>query len=174
MLPNYGQTREGETDRINFPREKWTSHTTDLELSWEAQCQIGEFCLSSLDSVEQNQELFAPGTKMLILNTIQTNNDMDSLWNQSNVIPRMSLVLDPTCCSHFLGIQDQVVQLSWSEWAIQYYICLFQYELLKNEWKEPYLLTPPGAMPDIASSKAGMTFIIEKCHYWDRHWQNIS
>jgi len=23
-----------------------------------------------------------------------------------------------------------------------------------------YLLTPPGAMPDIASSKAGMTYII--------------
>jgi hypothetical protein len=35
--------------------------TIGLDISSEAQCQKVEFCLSILDSVEQNQEPFVPG-----------------------------------------------------------------------------------------------------------------
>ena len=106
MLLDCGQTR-GVSERENHvPSEKGTSYTTDLELSLEAQCQIGEFCLSSLDSVEQNQELFVPARQTL--NVKHDSNKPD----KASVLPRMSLVLDPTCCSHYRGIQDPVVRLS--------------------------------------------------------------
>ena len=108
MLPDCRQTRGVSARHNHVPSEKGTSYTTDLELSWEAQCQIGEFCLSSLDSLEQNQELFVPARQTLNVEHDSNKPDKDNFWNQASVLPRMSLVLDPTCCSHYLGIQDPV------------------------------------------------------------------